>query len=104
MFKIGYISEKEDDGLMTSLEMDLLSVPQNKDFRLFLKDLIYKDYAILFVSETMYVKHQKIIDSYDSSFELSIIILAKINEYGHLGRKRMSKLIEEAIGIKVEEE
>lgn len=101
MSKIGYISDQKADGLINSLEMEFIAVPKTVDFRLFLRNLIRDDYAVLFVSESLYLRHEKIIKTYDSSFEVAIIVLASIGEYDNVGKKRMKEMIEEAIGVKV---
>lgn len=101
MAKIGYMSDMKADGLINSLEIEFIEVPRNIDFRLFLRNLVRDDYAILFVSESLYLKHEKIIKTYDASFDVSITVLASIGEYDNIGMKRMKEMIEEAIGIKV---
>lgn len=102
MAKIGYITEKTGDGVMASLGMDVFTLEQHHDLSQLLKDLKNDNYAVVYVSETIYEQNIEKINHFNDDFSLTVLVLASELQHKNLGQKRLKTLIEDAVGVKVE--
>lgn len=101
MSKVVYLSYQPSEGVMTSLGMDVRMISKEQDMLVYLRQLKRQKVSLVYVSEAIYQDHTAIIKQYDKEFDLTVSILANQLHHKDLGEKRMNKIIEEAIGIKV---
>ncbi len=101
MSKVVYLSEHKCDGVMSILGMDVVNVEKTSDFKHLVRELLRSRVSIAFVSELVYLQFKEEIDSHNSNFELSFIVLPNDTDHQYLGQNRIIELVEDAIGIKM---
>ncbi|HHX07189.1 MAG TPA: hypothetical protein GX741_02110 [Erysipelothrix sp.] len=101
MSRVIYLSEHSSDGVMSILGMDVVNVKKQTDFKHLVRDLSQKRVSIAFVSEVVYKWFKEDINSYNSDFEVTFIVLPNDTDHQQLGQHRLSELVEDAVGIKV---
>ena len=101
MSKVVYLSEHQSDGVMSIIGMDVVQILKETDFKHLVRELSNNRVSIVFVSEWVYSEFKEEIDRYNSNFELTFIVLPNDLDQEYLGQRRLSELVEDAVGIKV---
>lgn len=102
MTKVAYITNQRKDPLMNSLGLEVFHYQPKTHFESFLKDLVYKDYSLIYVSEKIYKEYQHIIDKIHDDTVI-ITVLSSQNSYSRIGRRRMESLLEKVVGISTQQ-
>ncbi len=98
MRRLGYISDQENQGLMTALGFEPIVIDRSMDFNRVLKRAIADGFAIVAVSDGLYLKHRIIIDRYNDTLDLTIIVLSALIAEPSVKAERLEKMAEEIIG------
>lgn len=101
MSKVAYITLDKTDDIMSSLGFSVISTQDFTTFDHLVRHLMVQQYAIAFVSEAVYLRHESAINAYNDHFSISLIVLANALHHQHLGQKRLKGLIEDAVGLVV---
>ncbi|AMC94276.1 hypothetical protein AOC36_09915 [Erysipelothrix larvae] len=99
MSNVAYVSTQKEEGVMTSLGMEHIYYDGSIPFDSFIRELKYKHYQIVFISETIYTHYAKIIDGANTDLSISIHVLANRQEHQGVGQKRLKHLSEDAVGF-----
>ena len=103
MSKVMYISYNESEGVMSSLGFSLLTLKRDESLTPILRRLKKQNITLIYVSEEVYSNHAGEIGEYDTEFSLAIGILANAPESDELAEKRLNRLVEDAVGVKLTE-
>ncbi|NLC04978.1 MAG: hypothetical protein GX778_00435 [Erysipelothrix sp.] len=102
MSKVVYLNEHPSDGVMSFLGLDVIELNKRTDFKHLVRQLLHERVSIAYVSEKCYEWFEEEIESYNAEFSISFIVLPNDVDHEHFGQRRLSKIVEDAVGIKVE--
>lgn len=101
MSKAVYVTYNNSEGLLKSLGFEIITIEPDVDFQLLIRKWKRQSITLIYVSESVFSDFSEIISRQDSEFDLIITVLPNQSEKQGVGNKRINRVIEEAMGLKL---
>lgn len=92
-----YISQNVQEPLVKALGLEVACYDENSSFEQWFNDLA-KRYQLIYINELNYKKYQEILETVDRD-KVTVTVLSLSGSIGNTAKRRMKRLLEDAIGI-----
>lgn len=100
MYKIAFLGDEKSLSLYRPSGFSLFSPLDGEEAEEIIRKLQKGiDYAIIFVTEDIYTQAKSFIDSLDAAMLPAVIVMPGYGENDNVGKKRLTALTENAIGL-----
>ena len=98
MYKIGVLGDYDSICAFAALGLDTASAENTKQAEEKLKDMAASGYGIIYITEQYFKELESVIESYRDVVTPAIMPIPCIKEFYGVGKKRMKKFVEQAVG------
>lgn len=96
--KIGFIGEKDAVYAFGMLGLDVFYADEANQVRPLIRDLVEKDYGVIFITEKLAKQVPHVIKEYDEAFLPAIILIPSEVDSESIGLQRIQDNVRKAVG------
>lgn len=101
MYKIGIIGDIDSIFIFKLLGLDIFPCLSREDAKKIIDNLVYKNYAIIFITESIAKDIIDVIDKYQKRNIPSIVLIPSSKGSLNIGIKKINDNVEKAIGMNI---
>lgn len=101
MYKVAVVGDKESILGFSSIGIDAYPAYNEKDVEDILPKLINDNYAIIYVTEKIYIDFEENIKKISKDKNVAITTIPSLNENKEVGAERIKEMVKNAIGMEI---
>lgn len=101
MYKIGVVGENDSVFIFKFLGLDIFTCESAEEASKIINKLVFENYAIVFITETIAKEVEDIIDRYRKKYIPSIVLIPSSKGSLGIGISKINDNVEKAIGVNI---
>lgn len=101
MYKIAVVGDKESIFGFSSIGIDIYPAYEEKEIEQIISKLIDENYAIIYVTENMWLKAEKYLEKLQKNNIPAIVSIPSNTGSLNYGEKRIKDMVQKAVGIEI---
>lgn len=101
MYKVAIVGDKATALGFKALGLNAFSVSRPEEIREIWPQILAEDYAVIFITEQVYLQIKDLLPPIDQTETPVVLIIPEAAGGTDLGRERLKKTVEKAIGVDI---
>lgn len=101
MYKIAVIGDKESILGFSAIGIDIYPAYEESDIKTIIPKLIENNYAIIYITEKIYIKSEETIKKLNKNRDTAIVTIPSLNENNKVGETKIQEMVKKAIGMEI---